>query len=206
MTDAQTIVEDWFGTLDEQGRASESKTQRWWRKDPEFDAYLRERYGKLVSSALAGELDAWQAQATSSLALLLLLDQFTRNIYRDTPQMYAGDEAASAICNSMLDEAARDGQSSRLERLPAVQRNFVYMPLMHSEQLADQERCVECFRELLQTSGPALRDMFESHLKYAIAHRDIVARFGRFPHRNAILGRESSNEELEFLQQPGSSF
>lgn len=205
MTDAETIVDDWFGTLDERGRVSEEKAQRWWKKDPEFDAYLRDRYGALVSAALAGELDDWQSGASSSLALVLLLDQFTRNIYRDSPQMYEGDVAAVAISTAMLDEAESGADGARLVALPAIHKNFVFMPLMHSESLADQERCVACFRELVDGSQE-MRDMFEGHLQYAVAHRDIVARFGRFPHRNAILGRSSTAEELEFLTQPGSSF
>ncbi len=196
---AEEVIEEWFGPLAADGRASEAKRQRWWKKDPEFDAHLRHQYGDDVDDALAGGLTELEAQHPGSLALILLLDQFTRNIYRDTPQMYAGDERALALCCQLLDTGA-------VERYPWGHRAFIYMPLMHSEDLEQQERCVECFAELATLAPEPLRATFANNHQFAIAHRDIVARFGRFPHRNDVLGRESTPEEVEFLQQPGSSF
>ncbi len=199
MDDIDTIIEEWFGVLDEEGRVAGEKTTRWWKKDPNFDEMLRKQYGKLIAQALRGELDAWAETPRGTLALILLLDQFTRNTFRDTPEMYSGDDAAIRHSLSLV-------ESERVAELPYAQRVFVYMPLMHSEDLKDQELCVKCFESLVDTSPRALQAGMQSNLKYAIAHRDIVARWGRFPHRNEILGRESTPEELEFLKQPGSSF
>ncbi len=196
---AQQIVDEWFGPLDADGQPSEEKKARWWKKDPAFDDFLRQQYGRSVEQALAGELDQLTERAPGPLALILLLDQFTRNIYRNTPKMYAGDDRAIAVCNRLLD-------SDEVRQYPWAHQNFICMPLMHSEELADQQRCVECFVELANTAPEAMRGMFENYHKYAVAHHDIVARFGRFPHRNEILGRVSTAQELEFLKQPGSSF
>ena len=172
----EEILREWFGD-----------PKRWWRPDPDFDDTLRETYGDDVEAALRGERDAWASTPRGALALVILLDQMTRNIHRGTPRMYAGDEKAVATCLSLV-ERGEDGA------LSADERYFLYMPLMHSEDRALQERSLEKFRDL------------GKGVDYAQRHADIVFRFGRFPHRNALLGRESTPEELEFLKQPGSSF
>jgi uncharacterized protein (DUF924 family) len=161
--------------------------ERWWKQDAAFDDFLRKTYGADVEAAIRGELDDWAGSPRGALALVILLDQLTRNIYRGTPRMYAGDAKAVATSLAVI-------ESSADASLSADERQFLYMPLMHSEDRALQRRSLEKFREL------------GGSLEYAQHHAEIVLRFGRFPHRNAILGRESTPEEVEFLDQPGSSF
>jgi uncharacterized protein (DUF924 family) len=161
--------------------------ERWWKRDAAFDDYLRATYGADVEAAIRGALDDWARSPRGALALVILLDQLTRNIYRGTPRMYAGDARAVATSLAVIEHGADAS-------LSADERQFLYMPLMHSEDRALQQRSLEKFRELGQS------------LEYAEHHAEIVLRFGRFPHRNAILGRESTPEEVEFLKQPGSSF
>ncbi len=193
------LIDDWIGELDRDGKAAPQKVARWWRKDAVFDAYLRETYGGRLEQARRGELTDWERSACGKLALILLLDQLSRNIHRDGPGMYAGDEAALALAARLLD-------SGEAETLEAMQRYFVFMPFMHSEKLEHQRRCEALFEAEAAACSPALRELFESGHDYATRHRVIVERFGRFPHRNELLGRESTAEELDFLQEPGSSF
>jgi uncharacterized protein (DUF924 family) len=158
---------------------------RWFRKDDAFDAEFRERFLPAHEAAARGELDGWLRDAESALALLILLDQFPRNAFRGSPRMYATDAKAR--------EAARKAIAAGFDtQVDAELRNFFYLPLMHSEELADLERCVELTRCI---GG-------EPH-RYAQHHRDIVQRFGRFPHRNAILGRTSTPDEERFLDEGG---
>lgn len=158
-------------------------------KDPEFDALLADKFGVLVADALGGRLDSWAASKDGRLALILLLDQITRNIHRDTPLAFAGDDMALALSLRAVDDGfLEDGQTSK--------NQFFLMPMMHSENLEIQEGSLPLF----QAHTP---DMVYD---YAVKHRDIIAKFGRFPHRNAILKRPSTAEEDAFLQQPGSSF
>lgn len=188
------ILAEWFGELDAQGLADEAHVRRWFTKDPAFDEFLRETFGALVEAALAGDLDAWAATPRGALARILLLDQMTRNIFRDTPKMFAGDALGRAATEAAI-AAGFD------ERLRPHERAFLYMPLMHAEDLAVQERCVACFESLAR-----IHETFAGQVDYAEQHRDIVARFGRFPHRNELLGRASTDEERAFLKEPGSSF
>lgn len=197
--EVDSIIEEWFGELDADGNAPPEKVRRWFTKDPAFDEHLRQTYGAQIRAALDGANATWESEPRGALALILLLDQFTRNVLRDSKDMYAGDERALAIARRAL-AAGHDTQ------LPWSYRPFVYMPFMHSESLSDQEACVDSFERLARQAPPALRPGFENNHRFALAHRDIVARFGRFPHRNAVLGRASSDLELAFLQQPGSSF
>ena len=177
---SQDVLAFWF---------EESKPEQWYRKDPAFDDAIRDRFETTIVAALAGRLDKWAEDAAGCLALILLLDQFTRNIYRDTPRAFSGDEMALALSLRCLDRGfiAHETQTWR---------QFMLMPMMHCEELEIQDRSIPLFEE---HTNPMTHE-------YAIRHRDIIARFGRFPHRNAILGRPSSDEELEFLTQPGSSF
>lgn len=161
----------------------------WFMVDPAFDEAIRDAFLADYEQAAAGGHDGLGATALGSLTLCILLDQFPRNLFRGTPRAYATDPQALRIAKAAI---AR-GQDQSLTRL---QRIFIYLPLEHSEDLADQEQCV--------TLCAALDDA--NTLDSAVRHRDIIARFGHFPHRNAILGRESSPEEIEFLRQPGSSF
>ncbi|MGE0211507.1 MAG: DUF924 family protein [Parvibaculaceae bacterium] len=154
--------------------------------DPKFDRLLEERFGGTLAAARRGKLDAWEKTPEGALALVLLLDQMSRNVHRGTPAMYEQDEKAL----EMAERAIARGEDMAL---PKEQRRWLYMPFMHSEKLADQERCVELCRasELADT------------LPYAIDHADIVRRFGRFPHRNAILGRTSTRGETDYLDGGG---
>ncbi len=189
---AQDVLDFWFGApaSADHGRARDV----WFRKDPEFDRGISTRFGSLVEAALAGELRDWDGAPASALARILLLDQFTRNIYRDTPKAFAGDTLALAAAGAMFERG--DDKS-----LLPVQRCFAYLPFEHAEDLGVQQRSVALFTELA-AAHPALQD----NLDYAIRHRDVIQRFGRFPHRNAVLGRTSTPEEIAFLEQPGSSF
>ena len=159
--------------------------QRWFRRDDAFDAEFRERFLAAHVAAAAGRLQSWLDDAEGALALVLLLDQFPRNAFRGTPRVYATDAQARAIADAAL-VAGFDRQ------VDAALRRFFYLPFMHSEELADQERSL------------ALNaDAGDDALRWARHHRDVVARFGRFPHRNAILGRDSTPEEARFLAEGG---
>jgi uncharacterized protein (DUF924 family) len=165
---------------------------KWFKKDPDFDAALRERFGSMVETALAGEHQAWDRNPWGALARTLLLDQFTRNIFRDTPKAFAGDDLALQAALAI---------EPQLPVMSPLERWFALMPLEHAESLPLQERCVAAFEALA-----AEDERLGSALDYARKHRDVIQRFGRFPHRNAVLGRTSTPEEEAFLQQPGSRF
>jgi uncharacterized protein (DUF924 family) len=188
---ADDVLNFWFGPPDSADYGQTRKA--WWQKDPAFDELVRQRFGQTVEQALGGKPGDWPETPRGALAYVIALDQFPRNIFRGTPRAFAGDHlalaAASGACELGLDQA-----------LPAFQRVFLYMPFMHSEGLGAQQRSLDLFDALAhEPGGPDQRS-------YARSHYDIIARFGRFPHRNATLGRESTPEELLFLQQPGSSF
>ncbi len=188
--EAQAVFQFWFAP-----DAAEGARRQWFIKNDAFDLQVRDRYGALIEQALAGELRAWDAESPrSALARILLLDQFTRNAYRGTALAFAGDHLALQAAQDMVD-ADED------LALPPFQRAFIYMPFEHAEDLAMQEQSVALFTRLAH-AHPALEDM----LDYARRHRAVVARFGRFPHRNAILARASTPQEAAFLLQPGSGF
>jgi uncharacterized protein (DUF924 family) len=177
----------------------------WWGKDPRLDAEIRERFGTTLAAAKAGQLADWTESARGRIALIIVLDQLSRNIHRGDPQTYDADEQARKL--------TLDGLALGHDReLSAIERLFFYMPLEHSEQLDHQDQCVALMRQLAEdvAAQPGVeagqRARFVSFIDFAIRHRDIVARFGRFPHRNALLGRTSTAEELAFLEQPGSGF
>ncbi|MBL8311727.1 MAG: DUF924 family protein [Burkholderiales bacterium] len=159
--------------------------ERWFRKDAAFDTVFRERFAVEHEAAASGGLDAWQASAEGALALLILLDQYPRNSFRGSPRMFATDAQAVAVANAALARGFDRELGDEMQR-------FFYLPFMHSERLSDQERCVELYRPL---GGDGLR--------YAEIHRDAVARFGRFPHRNPILGRTMTAEEQTYLDNGG---
>jgi len=179
----------WFGAPAERGK----RHKRWFEKSEAFDREVRERFLPLYEAGFEGELSGWKAEPRDCLALIVLLDQFPRNMFRGTPRAFAADPLA-------LDTARYAVAQGYDKVLLPVERLFVYLPFEHSEALADQVRSCELTKPL---------EAFEETAgvyRYALAHRDVIQRFGRFPHRNAILGRASTPEETEFLQQPGSSF
>ena len=181
----------WFGAPDaaDRGRARDE----WFEKHDAFDAAIAARFGTLVDDAIAGARDHWTLVPEGALAYVVLLDQFTRNAYRGTPKAFAGDARALACARRIV---ARGWDL----REPPVHRWFCYLPFEHSESLRDQQRSLELFSSLRDDPASA------SSIDYARRHLEVVQRFGRFPHRNAILGRASTAEELAFLAQPGSGF
>ena len=195
----EQILRFWFGDRPDDGEAVRRHVKLWFTARAETDQYVREHFEADLKQASAGSLTEWEQTPRGRLALIVLSDQFPRNIYRGTARAFAYDSHAQRLC--------LDGQACGHDKmLRAIERSIFYMPLQHAEELALQEQAVGCFSELVEEAPSALKDVFVVFRDYAVAHRDIVARFGRFPHRNAILGRVSSPEEIAFLQQPGSSF
>jgi uncharacterized protein (DUF924 family) len=190
--DADAVLDFWFGAPGSSELGSARKA--WFSKDAAFDATIRERFGALVERALRGELEAWADAPPSALAQILLLDQFTRNAFRGTARAFAGDRRALAAATRMVG-------SRQDESLPPLMRGFVYLPFEHAENLAMQDEAVRLFDKLVG-EAPEHADM----LDYAHRHRAVIERFGRFPHRNESLGRQSTAEELAFIEQPGSGF
>ncbi len=185
------VLDFWFGAP---GSAEYGQSREFWfKKSAATDAVIRERFAPAVEAALQGGLRHWiDLDARGALALILLLDQFTRNLFRDTPRAFAGDPAALSIARTLVADG-RDAQ------LAPVERWFAYMPFEHSERLADQHESLTLFGRLAQAG-------LSAPLDWARRHHDVIARFGRYPHRNEILGRASTAEEVEFLRQPGSRF
>ncbi|HXU51122.1 MAG TPA: DUF924 family protein [Casimicrobiaceae bacterium] len=186
-TTPDDVLAFWFGAPPHTERGE------WFRKDAAFDAAIRERFGDALARGLAGAFGEWCGEPRGALARVVLLDQFTRNAFRDTPRAFAGDARALATA----DDAIRRGFDASLDR---YERWFLYIPYEHSEDLAMQRRALELFGALARDEG------LDGPLRYAKRHAEIIERFGRFPHRNAILGRESTPEEIAFLREPGSSF
>lgn len=193
------ILVFWFGPAGPQGPVPRAHMARWWEKDPAFDEEIRLRFSDVMELAAWGDLDAWRETPEGVLALLLLLDQFPRNVHRGTPGAFAQDAKALQI--------AREAVAQGVDRqLPPLGRVFVYLPFEHAEDLAAQEEACRLFDALHAEAPEDLREACATFADYARRHHAVVERFGRFPHRNAILGRETSAEEAEFLLQPGSAF
>ena len=167
----------------------ESGPEQWWSSDPRFDAAIRSHFGALHARAVLGELHGWRDTPEGRLAEIVVLDQFSRNLYRDDPRAFAADGMALVLAQ----EAVRIGAD---QAVPPVQRQFFYMPYEHSESSRIHEAAVPLFESL---DDPELLD-------FELRHKAIIDRFGRYPHRNRLLGRSSSPEEIAFLREPGSSF
>ena len=178
--DAEAVLRFWFVELE---------PRDWWRKDPELDQRIASRFGALLETAAAGALVEWRTTPRGRLAEIIVLDQFSRNIHRGSAEAFAND----ALALRLAEEAVATGAALEL---PVEERRFVYMPYMHSESAAVHETAMRLF------ATPGL----EKNLDFERRHKAVIDRFGRFPHRNALLGRESTVEEIEFLKQPGSSF
>ena len=192
----EDVLTFWFGPP---GSPPLANAKRWFERDAAFDAEIAERFGELVRRAGSGELEAWRDTPTGALALVILLDQFSRNLHRDSPLAFANDPTARDV--------AKDVRARRLDRaLAPVERAFLYLPYEHAEDPALQEESVARYAELAAEAPPELAEHFRETLDYARRHRDVIARFGRFPHRNRVLGRASTPAEIEFLKEPGSSF
>jgi uncharacterized protein (DUF924 family) len=193
------VLAYWFGDNPDDANVPRQRADLWWGKNPATDEEIHRRFGRLHASAAAGELRDWEQSPRGRLALIVLIDQFSRNMFRGTATAFAHD----ALARRWSLEGIAAGHDRTLR---PIERVFFYMPLQHSESLADQEHAVRLYEALLDDAPAAARESFENFLDYARRHRDIVARFGRFPHRNAILGRRSTAEEEGFLKQPGSKF
>jgi len=195
----QPLLEWWFGTLESPNEIAADKGKLWFGKRDSQDLEARTRFGDWVEQALAGGLTEWAQRPEGWLALVLLLDQLPRMIFRDTPKSFSGDLRAQAL--------VAQGIAADFDRqLRPIQRVFIYLVFEHCENLAVQNEAVSRYIELVAQQPEAERALFTDYLNYAEKHQQVIARFGRFPHRNAVLGRESTAEELEFLSGPGSRF
>ena len=187
---ARDVLDFWF---------AEANTARWFVTDAAFDEEIRERLGDAVGAAADGQLDGWAVTPSGWLALLILLDQCPRNLYRGDPRAWAQDVKAQRVALSGI--ARGDDR-----RLPPLRRVFAYVPLEHAENMDLQQISVEQFGVLRAEAPREQRERFAEFFDYARRHREVIARFGRFPHRNAVLGRTSTPEEMVYLAQPGAGF
>ncbi|WP_044873023.1 DUF924 family protein [Pseudomonas sp. LFM046] len=195
----QPLLDWWFGPEASASQTAGARQGLWFGKKDSQDAEARERFGDLVEQALDGGLTAWTEQPDGWLALLVLLDQLPRMIFRGSPRAFSGDSRAQAL--------VADGLARGLDRhLSPIRQVFIYLVLEHAEDLASQERALYRYHLLLDGADARERELFAGFLDFSERHRVVIARFGRFPHRNAVLGRASSDEESAFLQEPGSRF
>ena len=195
----QPLLDWWFGHVESPDEIAADKGKLWFGKKDSQDLEARERFGVFVDQALAGELTEWTQRPEGWLALVLLLDQLPRMIFRDSPKAFSGDLRAQKL--------VAQGIAADFDRqLKPIQRVFIYLVFEHCENLAVQNEAVSRFMDLVAEQPEAERAVFADNLDYAERHRKVIARFGRFPHRNAVLGRESTAEELVFLSEPGSRF
>lgn len=190
------ILSYWFGDQANTPEYYDERNRFWFVADPVTDANILERFSGTIEQALNGDLDDWAEGPRGLLALVLVLDQFTRNVYRGTPKAFSGDPRALLLARRAIDDRIDIG-------LEPVERVFLYLPLEHSEDIGDQEMCLRCHRRLADSVSDALREQYESFYMWAGRHHAVIERFGRFPHRNTILGRKSTPEEAKFLQIEG---
>lgn len=193
------IVDYWLGSCLESPEAAFGRRDVWYDASPEVDDEIRSQFGALMPPALAGDLMDWQKTPNGALALVLLLDQFTRNLYRNTPEAYAGDAPSFEIMNRAI-VCALD------QELHPVPRIWLYHPFHHSEEIEEQDRGIRLLQTILSGAPEAWHPYIERSIWGWGRHRDIVARFGRFPHRNEVLGRISTDEERAFLEESQQSF
>lgn len=188
---ATAVLDFWFGTLDRQGMPTKAVMQRWFATDPALDAEIRARFG--ADLAQLEQRSDWLETTPGRLAAVIVADQFSRNVHRGSARAFARDALALELALEAID-------SGREHELLPIQRVFLYLPLEHAEDPELQARSVACFRQLATEVPPALSGKFEGFARFAEGHRDVIARFGRFPHRNRVLGRASTPEELAYLE------
>jgi len=195
----ENVLAFWFGPPGSSAEIAGRQRPLWFGKSPENDQAVIDRFAAALTAATAGRLNHWAHTPRGRLALVIVLDQFPHHIHRDRPQAFATDPPALALSLDAL-ATGEDRQLAPIERV------FLYLPLEHAESIDMQERSVSLYEQLAQEATDDERALFDNFLDYARKHLDVVARFGRFPHRNAILGRPSTPDEIEFLKQPGSRF
>jgi len=196
---ALDVFDFWFGTAFDGPQQAIARSKAWFSYDPEFDAEIERRFGTLPQRALEGGLDDWSRTPTSALARIIVLDQFPRNLYRESARAFAFDALAARAASAAVDA----GFHLALDPRAAV---FMLLPFEHAESIALQERSVELFGALRARAPAGCEALFDGYLDYAGRHRDVISRFGRFPHRNALLERESTAAEVEYLTQGGERF
>jgi uncharacterized protein (DUF924 family) len=198
-TTPDDVLEFWFGDALASSENLNARVELWFSKNEEFDREIQRRFGSLPEQAARREMDEWRGHAASALALTLVLDQFPRNLFRNHARAFAFDPAAREVALSAI---AR-GFDQTLHPLQAV---FFYLPLEHAEDIELQEKGVQLFGPLIARAPEELRPMLENFASYARRHRDLIRMFGRFPHRNKILGRPSTPAEVAYLEAGGDTF
>jgi uncharacterized protein (DUF924 family) len=193
------ILHFWFGHIEETFVPTQHLSQMWFSATPEIDQEIRSKFGSDLEKAILGEYDNWGDNPRSCLALIIIFDQFSRHIYRDTPMSFAQDDKSLDLC-------VRGIERQFDHKVSLIERAFFYMPLMHSENFDMQHTSVRAFKMLADLSFPEARPIFENFFDYSIRHYQVVERFKRFPHRNLILGRKNTPEEDEFLSIEGGGF
>ena len=191
-----SVLHYWFGELDADGMTAEAQQKLWFQPPPGTDETIRDDFDADVAEALAGRRDDWAASPRGLVALTLLLDQFPRNIHRGTPAAFSGDDRALALVR----EAVATGAD---EQAPTIHRVFLYIPFEHAEDLAAQDEGIAHFDRLISQSPASTRERLQGFRGYAVAHREVIAKLGRFPHRNEILGRTTTDEERAWLAKHG---
>lgn len=198
MTLQDEILQFWFGTADDPHRVDDEVSSRWFAGGESFDTEIRERFGDDLERAIRGDYDHWSENPRGRMALILILDQFSRNLFRQSPRAWSQDLLAQKLTLEGIDSGAD-------KALRPIERSFFYLPLEHAEDLQLQEMSVRAFTALAEAAPEGakyLRDI----LPYALRHHEIIERFGRFPHRNEVIGRPTTPEEAAFLKEPNSSF
>ncbi|MEL6692346.1 MAG: DUF924 family protein [Pseudomonadota bacterium] len=194
------VLDYWIGPATHDHLAANRLHKRWFIKSAETDAFIKAQFGNLLDALGSDLADTWlKAGARQTLAAIIVLDQFSRNLHRGTPKSFAFDELALRLAKTSLERG--DGA-----QLTEVERSFLLMPLEHSEALIDQHACVRAFETLAASSRACFQPLIMNSLDYARQHQKVIEQFGRFPHRNAILGRENTAAEADYLKQPGSGF
>ena len=188
------ILTFWFGRVEESVVPSQNRARVWFGDTIEVDAEIKQQFTDDVQRAIAGEYDAWTENPRTELALIILLDQFSRHVFHRTPQAFAQDAKALAICDAGL-RAQHDHSLSLIERV------FYYYPLLHAEDLVAQERSLQAYQSLANMAIDETKALYDSFLRFAMHHYDVILRFGRFPQRNEVLGRGSTPEELIYLKE-----
>jgi len=195
----ETVIDFWFGKALDNPESARQQSKVWYGADADLDGAIRTQFSALLDAVLAGDYAGWESSAEGSLAMVILLDQFSRNIYRGDARAFSGDKRALQIAQQAVERGFD-------QQLPGLYRVFLYHPFHHSEQLADQESAVELMQTVAQQSSLEWQDFLHGFTRYAVEHREVVKRFGRFPHRNKILGRRTTAEEQAFLDDGASSY